>query len=238
MSNLESLICSQALADSASGLSAPECERSPSVKSNHSAAPSSESTGPTCQSSRTLEPSQQQMFLGSMSSAVDSPARTLVWLEREQDLKGSAADYGGNTNGLLAKYDPFSSLWKTSQLCLDGELESFLETWPRSGMTVNGIAYQLPALVCPTLGTGHGLLPTIGKNEGKGSSKKRYRHSAEYRGAKMSEGLRYGLTDPIYTHPGFATQAMGFPTNWAHLEMPLSRKSPKSSDAQSSKRKG
>jgi hypothetical protein len=39
-------------------------------------------------------------------------------------------------------------------------LERFSETWPRSGMTRNGTAYQLPPLVPHTGATASGLWPT------------------------------------------------------------------------------
>lgn len=74
------------------------------------------------------------------------------------------------------------------------------------------------------------FLPTIGKNEPKGSSKKRFRGSAHFRGAKMSEGLRICENDPIYLHPSFAEAVMGFPIGWTELgaaETQSSRKSPK-----------
>lgn len=44
-------------------------------------------------------------------------------------------------------------------------------------------------------------LPTLGKNENKGSSRKRFLGSPDFRGAKMSEGLRTCADDPIYLNP-------------------------------------
>lgn len=61
------------------------------------------------------------------------------------------------------------------------------------------------------------FLPTLGKNEAKGSSRKRYLGSAHFRGAKMSEGLRTSEDDPIYLHPSFAEAVMGFPIGWGEL---------------------
>jgi hypothetical protein len=80
-------------------------------------------------------------------SAAASPARTSVSPERAQALRASARDYGRNTPELLAKYDPYTSSWRTSQLCLDGDYQQFSETWPRSGTMRNGTAYLLPPLV-------------------------------------------------------------------------------------------
>jgi hypothetical protein len=62
------------------------------------------------------------------------------------------------------------------------------------------------------------FLPTIGKQEPKGSSRKRYLGSPHFRGAKMSEGLRTCEEDPIYLHPSFAEAVMGFPIGWTELD--------------------
>lgn len=96
-------------------------------------------------------------------------------------------------------------------------LARFSGPWPRAGYMQNGAVYPLPELVSPIGGTGSGLLPTLGKNEPKGSSRERYKGSAEYHGAKMSEGLRSGPDDPIYLHPDFAEQVMGYPDGWTVL---------------------
>ncbi|MBU0383818.1 hypothetical protein KN515_19725, partial [Acinetobacter baumannii] len=60
--------------------------------------------------------------------------------------------------------------------------------------------------------------PTLGANEGKGSSKKRYRGSKEYRGAKMCEALRICEDDPIYLNPSFAELTMMWPLGWTDLK--------------------
>ena len=83
------------------------------------------------------------------------------------------------------------------------------------------------------------FLPTLGKQELKGSSRKRFRGSPHFRGAKMSEGLRICADDPIYLHPSFAEAVMGFPIGWTELEPVATQSSPKSpnlSDAPSTKR--
>ena len=149
--------------------------------------------------------------------AEDFPARTSPLREKERELRASAADYGQNTPELLANYDPNTQSWRTSQHCLVEGLTEFSETWPRSGMMRNGIAYQLQPLVTPKEGTESGLLPTLVAGEWKGTSRHRYIGSTKYRGAKMSEGLRNGENDPTYLHPTFAEAVMGFPTGWTDL---------------------
>jgi hypothetical protein len=82
----------------------------------------------------------------SMSSAVASPARTSPLPERVRALKASAAAYGRSSPELLARYDRATSSWRTSQLCLDGDLDEFSETWPRSGIQAAGtVSLPLPS---------------------------------------------------------------------------------------------
>jgi hypothetical protein len=74
-----------------------------------------------------------------------------VWTENE-------AECGDTWRGWLAKYDPDSCLWKTAQCSLLEEEPESLQTLPRSGMTVNGLLWELPTLEPITKGTGCGLL--------------------------------------------------------------------------------
>jgi hypothetical protein len=95
-----------------------------------------------------------------MSSAAASHARISASQGMAPGYQEIGQGYGASTPVLLAKLDRATSLWKTSQLCLVEGLETFSQTWPRSGMTRNGIAYQLPPLVRLTGATDFGLLPT------------------------------------------------------------------------------
>lgn len=61
-------------------------------------------------------------------------------------------------------------------------------------------------------------LPTLGASEGKGSSRTRFKGSPNFRGAKMSEGLRISLDCPIYLNPSFAEIVMGLPKGYTELE--------------------
>lgn len=60
-------------------------------------------------------------------------------------------------------------------------------------------------------------LPTPGANEHKGSSRKRYKGSQHFRGAKTSEALRNCEADPVYLNPQFEEMMMGFPIGWTEL---------------------
>src|SRR4030095_15931619 len=68
---------------------------------------------------------------------------------------------GLSSPGSFAHYDPASSSWRTSQVCLSGDLETFSETWPSSGMTRNGAVFLRPPLVLPTNEPGSSSWPTL-----------------------------------------------------------------------------
>lgn len=122
----------------------------------------------------------------------------------------------------FVKFDPNTSSWKTRQHSLFGGLVEFSETWPRWGMMRAGECWALDISELGICVKGSGWwLPTIAANEGKGSSSKRYLGSADFRGAKMSEGLRTSKTDPTYLNPSFGEVAMGYPTGWTVASEPL-----------------
>jgi hypothetical protein len=134
------------------------------------------------------------------------------------DYPEAVRDSTGRLCVAFAWLDLASGSWRTWQRCLHGGWELFSETWPRSGMTRNGIAFRRPPSVPLTEETGCSLLPTVGKNEFRGCSRKRFVGSPSFRGAKMSEGLRNCESDPQYLHPSFAEVVMGFPIGWTELE--------------------
>jgi hypothetical protein len=141
-------------------------------------------------------------------------AKILASLGRVPAYPDAVLDSGGRWCHPFAWYDQTTSSWRTWQRCLVGGWEKFKGTWPTSGMTRNGIAYQRVPLVPHNKEKEYLSLPTITANEGKGAGRKRYRGSKHFRGAKMSEGLRTCQTDPIYTHPNFAESVMGYEKDW------------------------
>lgn len=160
------------------------------------------------------------------SSAGDSPVRIYRLREGGRDSAVNAVGFGGNSPVLLAKLDPHGSLWKTSQLCFTGELETFSQTWPISGMTRNGIAYQLPPLVRDIEESGSGSFPTPTQSMGKrgwGLSRSgRARASA----STSQNAFRYGYKPPIL----LLEWLMGYPPGYTSIgqkasETPSSRRS-------------
>lgn len=59
-----------------------------------------------------------------------------------------------------ATWNPARGAWETAQMGICGHLELFSQTWPTSGMTQGGMAFELPTWERPTGGSGSSLLPT------------------------------------------------------------------------------
>ena len=88
----------------------------------------------------------------------DSRAKTYQQPEKAQELTENDQECGATWRGWLAKYDPDTSLWRTAQCSLLEDLNESLATLPRSGMTRNGLLWELPMLEQTIKETGSGLL--------------------------------------------------------------------------------
>ncbi len=95
----------------------------------------------------------------SMSSVVAFHVRTLVQPEKAQELMENDQECGEKWLASFVKYDPDSSLWKTHQCLLLGDLEEFLETWPQWGLMRNGECWEQQTLERRISGTESGLSP-------------------------------------------------------------------------------
>lgn len=72
----------------------------------------------------------------------------------------------------IARWNPARSVWETTQGQLCGHSDVFSETWPSSGMTRGGTAYELPTWEQRTAGSGSlssPLLPTPAARDWKDS---------------------------------------------------------------------
>ena len=146
-------------------------------------------------------------------------AKTLVLPEKAMGLMVKEADCGKKCLEWFAKLDLNSSVWKIRQCSLFEDLEQSLETWPRWGMMLNGECFHVEKLVeyiCENASLYS--VPTPTKSESKGTSKKRFIGSVDFRGQKTSEALRTCITDPCYLNPLFAEALMGWPIGWTDLK--------------------
>lgn len=113
-----------------------------------------------------------------------------------QESTESAAECGKKWHGSFVKYDLDSSLWKTHQCSLLGDLEPFSETWPRWGLMRSGECWEQQMSALRTSETESGSLekkwptPTA--------------HDAKDTGTAPSEGNR--------NTPCLAYQAQNWPT--------------------------
>ena len=86
-------------------------------------------------------------------------AKTSVQPEKAQELTESDLECGEKWRGSFTKYDQDSRSWKTHQCSLVGDLEPFLETWPRWGLMRDGECWEQPTLEQTIRGTESGLSP-------------------------------------------------------------------------------
>lgn len=147
---------------STSACNGPGSEPSGTSKTTGTPAPSSPNTGPVSPTTATSKAQTGTASNPSTPSAADTPARPSP---TPADASGrTTPDTCGPTSSPpFAHYDPGSSSWRTSQGTVPWASDEFSGTWPRSGTTRRGRAFEHPTLVLPTAGnecSSSHLLPT------------------------------------------------------------------------------
>ena len=99
----------------------------------------------------------------------DFHAKTLAPQEKAQESLESEVECGATWQGLLAKYDQNTSLWKTPQCSLLEESTEFLGIWPKWGLMQDGELYPQQTLVPRILEKESGLWPTPNQRDWKDS---------------------------------------------------------------------
>ena len=169
--------------------------------------------------SKTSKPSEQPTLFDLPSLREGSRVRTFQQPGNVKVLRGGGAVYGQNTTDSFANYDPSSSSWKTSQLCMTGGLMSYSATWPRAGTMRNGTAYPRPPLVPHILENASGLLPTpVAYDATPGGPNNHYKGLGHY--AKHQLGGKL--------NPRWVEWLMGYPDNWTELDASATPSSHKS----------
>jgi len=95
------------------------------------------------------------LYLGDFLAKTSAQPRV-----KEMDLMESDQVCGEKWHGSFTKYDHDSSLWKTHQHSLVGDLDEFSETWPRWGLMRDGECWEQPMLELRTSETESGSWPT------------------------------------------------------------------------------
>ncbi len=113
------------------------------------------------------------------------PVRTFQPPGKAPELTARTPDSGEKWRASLARFDSATSSWKTVQCSLFEDSTACSVTWPRSGMTVAGLAYPLPTAGRRTSGTGYGYWATpladdsVARKIGKWDSSGRHGLSAQ-----------------------------------------------------------
>jgi hypothetical protein len=235
-------VCSRELEDLTLDLNEQECERFGKSRLTNTAGECSQSISPMhtsletsenaadCAIRPTISPaSGRTTFSRLMSLRAAFRARTSAsqttpeadWLVRVQD-------FGQNTHESLASYDRDTQSWRTSQHCLfpsemptalsssPHQSAEFLETWPTSGMTLNGIAYRRPDLVltmCAREFSSSPIVPTPAACDHKGAGRPRKNRGP---GNNLRDWFRqnYGF---LYPPVRAVEYLMGYPIGYTDL---------------------
>jgi hypothetical protein len=148
---------------------------------------------------------------------VGSPAKTCLNLALVPGWAEQRAGYGLSTPESLASFDPATSSWRTSQGSLFGGLAEFSATWPTSGMTRNGTAYQQRTLARPSYVFVSGWWPT------PLSTETGYRRESFPQGGTSLSTAIGGTPNPEWVE-----WLMGFPIGFTDLALSGIRSFPKS----------
>jgi hypothetical protein len=126
-----------------------------------------------------------------MSYRAGFHARTSLLQEKVSESKVSGQECGEKWRGSFVKWDPDSSLWRTHQCSLLGDLEPFSETWPQWGLMRNGECWEQQTLERTIRGTGYGSeerLPTPTASD--------YKNQPTSASWKAKGAINYKLSNP------------------------------------------
>lgn len=149
----------------------------------------------------------------------DSRARTSARRERAVALTVNDLASGAKWRELWARFDPYTSTWRTLQPSFLEDSEESLRTWPRWGTSANGECWALPTLAPITSATDSGLLlPTPTKSwsvrgPGLSNNMENLRMNRGTTEATLKIVSLVGWRWP----PSFVEWMMGWPLQWTEL---------------------
>jgi len=139
----------------------------------------------------------------------DFHAKTSAQQEKAQELMENDQECGEKWHASFVKYDPNSSLWRTHQCSLLGDLEQFSETWPQWGLMQDGECWEQQMLEQDINETEFGLWPTPTTPTGGGN----FGGSGAYKNA-----IKNGTHIPHSINPNLYEWLMGWPLGWTDLK--------------------
>ena len=162
---------------------------------------------------------QQKLFVGDFLASQFQTRENAKGSQRLQNLA-----CGTNSIESFAYYDRNMSCWKTSQQSFLTDLGSFSETWPRQGITVNGVAFQrhlLEPVTRETVGGWSGRLPTPCardyKDAGENMNYKKAAEKGRLPGVIVESRLNKTGND-TYLNPRFVEEMMGYPIGYTEIQ--------------------
>ena len=235
-----------ASADSASDSKEPGCEPSPSARSTHSAAESSQSIGLACRSMTTSAPSTERNATLFPLDTLASPNRLpgSVWAQQTTAGSGrrlSESSRIGGPLGFLVRMLLDTPLWASTKCYL---------TWKVSATPGKRSFFRLAPSMPRTAGTASGLLPTPAATDYKSESMSLglvvKRAAASNRGVRLTEYLHRrmlptpnagndhwgarldewgGSSNPfrgteigrLRLNPSWTEELMGYPIGWTDV---------------------
>jgi len=161
--------------------------------------------------------------------------------EKGQEFMEKPLECGEKWHASFTKYDPNSSLWRTHQCSLLGDLDEFLETWPRWGLMQNGECWEHQTLERSMKGSESGLLPdnqnffhtpnTTGLDGGSNSRKALKKRISTWPTPTTPTGggnvggsgayknaIKNGTHIPHSINPSLYEWLMGWPIGWTDLK--------------------
>lgn len=172
-------------------------------------------------------PSPPLMLCAEATRASRSPTLVRGEASRTNDTSGPSSRES------LARFDPATQSWKTSQLTFLSGSETFSETWPASGMMRSGQCFRRASWVPHIHASACSSLPTPNATAFKGG------RLSPRKGVRNPEKNNYQdfcslVLKMRYPLPEFGEQVMGFPLGWTLVATeqsgtPSSPPSPKSS---------
>ena len=174
-----------------------------------------------------IHPSTRDKWIASMRASLAQIFQQPVI--RQELAKKRAVGSTVKPYASLAWFDQSTSTWKTSQPSLLTGLAPSCLTWPLSGMTANGFAYELPIVGRIMSGIDGGSWPTPVASDCKGSvrlelANKRRAESKVGRRLPETISTRYQLEVGGRMNPQFSEWLMSFPIGFTESKASGTRK--------------